>query len=1733
MVEGLGNQGFEAEQAPAEGTFERIQLAQASAEPNAAKPAAQPPAAVPAQAGQAPAPTGAATPPPAVHFDTGASKVIHLPQGTSLDTIEISGKDVILKQADGRTIVLDNGVSSVPTLMVGEVEVPAETLTAAFSRSGITAAAGPAGPAGAQASNVASSGGNFSVPNGNVGTVFGLTDLLAPTDLQFGGLGNRELDAAQRTPFTVSATNSQPTVTVDQGNGGANDQVLESGLPTGSTAGSGQFATGSIRFADVDGTNSLQSVTINGQTVLVGSLQGHVFAGAHGTLTITSYDPATGIAQYSYELTSPTTDVANALEQETFTITISDGTVSSDPVSLVIDIVDDVPKAVDDARSVAEGTTTPIAGDVLTNDAPGADTPVTFTGWIGSTNGVHGNFTANANGTYSYVLNNADAAVKSLDDGETLTETFSYAIRDADGDPATATLTITITGTNDKPSVTIDQGGEGESNDQVFEAALATGSTPKSSSEFATGSIQFADADGIDDLKSVTVGSDTVLIGSLQGHVFTGAHGTLTITSYDPATGIAQYSYELTSPTADGPGLEQETFTITTSDGTVSSDPVALVIDIVDDVPTAHADANSVIEGGIVTGNVLSGGTADVFGADGAAVVGAGVTGVAAGSNTAVPVSGGVGLAVTGSYGVLTLQADGSYSYDGNPNVVLPAGATDVFVYTITDGDGDTSTTTLTITLGDSGITAPADADATVYENALDTTTTGADLAPGTVTGSLGTASAAETDSTGNQLNATSSAGPLSYALVTGGNAATAGSYGTIQLASDGSYVYTLTKPVDSATADNGANVEAVESFQYEATDANGNTALGTITVSIVDDVPTAHADAAMTVSEAAGQTTGTNLLANDVRGADGATLTSVNFGAGDQAINPNGTTTIGNINGIYTFQADGSWTFDPVVNASFSNTTGSFTYTITDGDGDTSAATQVVNITNANNVPVGGAVSTAVDDEGLAHGIVGGTGDDTTTNSATASGTLTGTGGDGALSYNFANLDGTPASVGQETVKYSWNSTTNVLTATITASPDGTRTNTTLFTVAVTPATGEYTVTLHDNVLHSTGNAENDVTLVLQYNVADSDGNNSAGDTGHGTLTVTFDDDSPVNFTAQSMTIENGANSVGSGALNFYESIGADGGSVVFTGTATNDGTALMNGATAVTSSGKAVHLYGFGTDTLTGKIDLDGNSANGDETTVFSIKLSPNTTGEPNDIYTAQFFRALDDGSQVTLDPTNLGFTKAGNPRFSTIEGTGAQDHNDLLFSGSTRSSGGIAAATVNTNSSSLGIDGGQSIDDNDIVRIDFAKDATVSGPNFNGQTYTYAEHYNVNSFSFSISQGPATGLEIWVRAINAPDNNPTGVSNTPTNDSNALTGTGSQVTITAIEVTHNGITTSLALGSLQSDGHGGYLVPNLGNNDTINVIASGGFSRLEIENPSSGLSGFAGGNSLNGESFDIGAFSYGTLSGGTGHSLNLNFNLTATDGDGDTSTGTIAITTVPPALTIDGKDAVDDLLVAGNAGETLNGKSGNDTLVGGIGADTLNGDAGVDTASYQNSSAGVTVDLNLVGTAQTSLGDASGDKLSGIENLIGSNFADVLTGDGNNNTFHGLDSNDTLKGGGGDDVLIGGAGQDTLNGGSGNDVFVLDSSNLTVADLIQDYDFNSGAGDVVDLSAILTSLGATSTTVDGYVNLAGGGTQLQIDDNGAVAGGNVTTVATFSTAQTQVSVIYDDTHTHATVT
>ena len=239
-----------------------------------------------------------------------------------------------------------------------------------------------------------------------------------------------------------------------------------------------------------------------------------------------------------------------------------------------------------------------------------------------------------------------------------------------------------------------------------------------------------------------------------------------------------------------------------------------------------------------------------------------------------------------------------------------------------------------------------------------------------------------------------------------------------------------------------------------------------------------------------------------------------------------------------------------------------------------------------------------------------------------------------------------------------------------------------------------------------------------------------------------------------------------------------------------------------------------------------------------------------------------------------------------------------------------------------------------------------------------------------------------------------------------------------------------------------------------------------------------------------------------------------------------------------------AGNDILV-GTAGiDDLSGLGGDDQLTGGKAADDIDGGDGTDTARYDTAGSAVSVDLlNNRGT----LGDALGDRLFNIENVVGSQFADVLQGDDEDNVLTGLGGADTLKGGGGidradysaskqaitvrlssgvgfggfggdaqgdsyqsienitgsafndvlvgdgfDNVLSGGAGSDTLKGGGGNDVLVGDpgadildggSGNNTV-----DYR-SSSTGVQVDLASGRGRFGdAEGDTIAGVENVHG---------------------------------------------
>jgi Ca2+-binding RTX toxin-like protein len=149
-----------------------------------------------------------------------------------------------------------------------------------------------------------------------------------------------------------------------------------------------------------------------------------------------------------------------------------------------------------------------------------------------------------------------------------------------------------------------------------------------------------------------------------------------------------------------------------------------------------------------------------------------------------------------------------------------------------------------------------------------------------------------------------------------------------------------------------------------------------------------------------------------------------------------------------------------------------------------------------------------------------------------------------------------------------------------------------------------------------------------------------------------------------------------------------------------------------------------------------------------------------------------------------------------------------------------------------------------------------------------------------------------------------------------------------------------------------------------------------------------------------------------------------------------------------------SLEDYLFGEDGADAIFGAAGDDYIDGGRGNDALDGGTGVDILSYLEAGLGATVDL-AAGT-----GRASGlDVLRNFENVRGSRFADVLTGDSGNNVLEGNSGADVLNGGGGDDTLWGDAGTDTLTGGAGHDIFAFNKGDGV--DIITDFT----AGGLVD--------------------------------------------------------------------
>jgi VCBS repeat-containing protein len=268
--------------------------------------------------------------------------------------------------------------------------------------------------------------------------------------------------------------------------------------------GTGQTATDSFTVASLDGTASkLVTITIAGgnhAASISGTTTGAVAEdgtlSATGTLTVADADAGQAHSQvasnlvtsyghwsvdadghWSYQLdnTNATVQALGAGQTliDSFTVTSQDGS-ASQLVSITISGTNDVAVVTGTViGAVAEDGVLSATGTVVVTDADAGQAHMLVASNVAST---YGHWSVDADGHWSYQLDNANAAVQALGAGQTLGD--SFAVTSQDGS-ASKTVNITITGSNDVAVI----------------SGTVTGAVTEDGTLSATGTVVVSDAD--------------------------------------------------------------------------------------------------------------------------------------------------------------------------------------------------------------------------------------------------------------------------------------------------------------------------------------------------------------------------------------------------------------------------------------------------------------------------------------------------------------------------------------------------------------------------------------------------------------------------------------------------------------------------------------------------------------------------------------------------------------------------------------------------------------------------------------------------------------------------------------------------------------------------------------------------------------------------------------------------------------------------------------------------------------------------------------------------------------------------------------------------------------------------------------------------------------------------------------------------------------------------------------
>ncbi len=713
------------------------------------------------------------------------------------------------------------------------------------------------------------------------------------------------------------------------------------------------------------------------------------------------------------------------------------------------------PEANPDANATQEGlegSGTATEGNVLINDLSG-DASITVTAVNGSAANVGVIMATPLGGT---IVINADGSYSYTPPPQAdhsqgpVYEVFPYEITNSDGNSSSSTLTIEVLDTVPTAVDDINTATEGG----TLNVALLNG--------ILSNDVMSADIPG--KVLSITSGSVTVDPGT----AIAGQYGTLIIAE------DGSYTYQANSSVPAG---SQDVFIykMEDSDGDTSQAKLTITFAGDNNVPTAQDGAAVQSDDALYAGTqVASEGTLafsmggdvpgtvsmDYDGGLGAAVKSsaAGVTTFTASNWT---------LTINESTGTYKFTQTGAYTHDLGAD--SDSGKVTV---TLTDSDGSTHNAILNLTIMDDVPVAVADIAGPVQS--------GATLVVDAASGMLSNDNLGADGATITALDAT-------------------GTQGTLVWNANGSYTYTAVK-----------DATYTDVYKYTLTDGDGDVNQATLTIAVKDGSPTAP-DANAVVNEAALDLNqdGSDLAAGIVTGTNPSSVAETVKG-NLAATDPNGdvlTYTAGTVNGAYgkiQINADGSYIytltkpFDTTPHANDGVTTidnaETFTYTVTDAYGNSSQGHITIDIIDDIPVLSVEADSLTVDEDGLAGANVdaGRPGEVTGTDSVTANGNLADNfnfGADGAAAQAIYSVNGQTAVGGHIII------------------------NGTGYTLDVVAATGAYTFTLTDNLIHDPVQGENLQALLAEGIELDVVAQDADGDRVSGTVTLDLDvlDDIPI----------------------------------------------------------------------------------------------------------------------------------------------------------------------------------------------------------------------------------------------------------------------------------------------------------------------------------------------------------------------------------------------------------------------------------------------------------------------------------------------------------------------------------------------------------------------------------------------------------------------------------------------